>query len=344
MPRPKVAFYLLFPAIYRGFAQILAKNCMKRPIILVRWLPVLTAGLFYFQAVAAPEIVSVIKTNWVQRWITNTIEVRMPQNTFVNEFHTNSFTQYTTNVVHVYMTNTVVRTMTNYIPVEAVHTVTVNSYQTNWTTRTQVNRIPVAMVRTNFVDSYQTNWETVNLTNWQTVIVMQTNWITQPVTNLVQLNLPAKAVVRTPPAEPKPAPVQAVPRPAPAQVAPQPAPVRTASSAAPDLTDALALQASKISGPSNAGLIGVSLKVWLASDATAPVVVKQWRIERTDGSILSFGEDQVFQKELPPGKYDVEVRAGKDGASILTARATLEVFAERLDLLPKAKTSATARR
>ena len=308
---------------------------MKKPTTLARWLPVLAAGLLCFQATAAPEIVSVVKTNWAERWITNTIEVRMPRNVFVNEFHTNWFTQFSTNLVHVYTTNTVVRNVTNRIPVEAVRTVTVNSYQTNWTTRTLVNRVPVAMVRTNVVDSYQTNWEVLNLTNWQTVIVMKTNWITQPVTNLVELNLP-KAVVRTQAAEPKPVPVQVAPS--------QPTPARAAPPSAAESADALALQASKISGPSKAGLIGVSLKVWLASDANAPVVVKQWRIERTDGSILSFGQDQEFQKELPPGRYDVEVRAGKDSASILTAHATLEVFAERLDLLPKAKTSATASR
>src|ERR1017187_6163805 len=48
---------------------------------------------------------TVTRTNWFDRWITNVVEVRMPANRFVNEYHTNWVTQLRTNVVDVYSTN-----------------------------------------------------------------------------------------------------------------------------------------------------------------------------------------------------------------------------------------------
>ena len=47
---------------------------------------------------ALPAEQSVSRTNWTERWITNLIEVRMPENVFVDKFHTNWLRQYYTNV------------------------------------------------------------------------------------------------------------------------------------------------------------------------------------------------------------------------------------------------------
>ena len=53
--------------------------------------------------------VTITRTNWAERWITNVIDMRMPVNRFVNEYHTNWVTQLRTNVVDVSVTNWVMR-------------------------------------------------------------------------------------------------------------------------------------------------------------------------------------------------------------------------------------------
>ena len=59
------------------------------------------------------------RTNWADRTITNVIEVRMPRNIFVNEFHTNWHDQVITTVVEVEKTNLITRTVTNTVVVDA---------------------------------------------------------------------------------------------------------------------------------------------------------------------------------------------------------------------------------
>jgi hypothetical protein len=125
---------------------------------------------------AAGAQVNATKTNLVERWITNVIEVRMPVNRFVNEYHTNLVEQARTNTVDVYATNVVSRNLTNYLVFD--------------------------VTRTNFFQAYQTNLRTLNLTNWTTVLVMKTNWYTQPVTNVVTLDMPASARTGTASAAP----------------------------------------------------------------------------------------------------------------------------------------------
>jgi hypothetical protein len=117
---------------------------------------------------AAQRQVNVTRTNLVDRWITNVVEVRMPANRFVTEYRTNWVEQVRTNVVNVFATNLVT------------------------VTRVQTNAVWVDVPRTNILLAYRTNWTTLNLTNWSTVLVFKTNWVNQPVTNTVQINLPAK--------------------------------------------------------------------------------------------------------------------------------------------------------
>ena len=108
-----------------------------------------------------------VRTNWVDRWITNTTEVQMQLNRFVTEHHTNWVTQVRTNYVDHYLTNLVSRTETN--------TYVLDAFQTN------------------FVRAYETNLKTLNLTNWTSVIAFKTNWVHKPLTNLVEIEMSREA-------------------------------------------------------------------------------------------------------------------------------------------------------
>jgi hypothetical protein len=231
---------------------------------------------------------AVTRTNWVDRSITNFIEVRMPLNRFVNEYHTNWIPQLRTNVIDLYVTNQVTRTLTNRMVVDAL--------------------------RTNFVTAYQTNWQTLNLTRWQTVVVMKTNWLTQPVTNLVQVDLPTNAAPESEAGVPNNG------------VAPnEPSAETSLPSTTSPSTEALILQAARTARPPANDQIEVQLKV-KANTAAPSLRIQQWRIEREDGAILCFGQDQEFKRELPAGRYKVEVKARLDEASpLLSARGTLAV-------------------
>ena len=232
--------------------------------------------------------VNAARTNWVERWITNLIEVRMPLNRFVNEYHTNWVTQFHTNVVNRYATNEVTRAVTNLFLVEAF--------------------------RTNFVTAYQTNWKTLDLTNWQTAIVMKTNWVTQAVTNVVQIDLPP----------PGAAPGTKVPK----DVAEKQqgaeetfASPRAAVSAGP-----VVLEAARTAKPPNNGHVEVQLKV-RGNGTPAPLLqVQRWRVEREDRAVLCFGQEQEFKRELPAGRYKVEVKVQQNqDQNLLTVKGVLVV-------------------
>lgn len=242
-------------------------------------------------SMGATEI-NVTRTNLVDRWITNLIEVRMPANHFVNEYHTNWITQMRTNIVDIYATNLVTRTLTN--------------------------RIVVDTFQTNFVSDYHTNSQTINLTNWQTVVVIKTNWTVQPVTTVVEVaktsNPPAVTESRSTGenVEPRPAIVQPV-----------------APSAASLTVDGLVLEATRASRATANGQIEVTLKARSASNPGTPLQIQQWRVEREDGAILVFGQDPEFKRELPIGRYKLEVKIQHDAETpLVTARAILAVTAQ----------------
>ncbi len=118
---------------------------------------------------APPNVrtVELVLTNWTARYVTNVIEVRAPQNVFVNEYRTN-LTQ---------------RAVTN--------TVTVDVFRTNFVTRYDTNL--VVRYETNTVTRSVTNLTTLSLTNWETVVATRTNWIRQPMTNFIEVNIPVVA-------------------------------------------------------------------------------------------------------------------------------------------------------
>ena len=284
---------------------------------------------------------NVTRTNSFDHWITNVIEVRMPDNRFVNEYHTNWITQLRTNVVDVYATNRVTRTLTNQVAVEATWTNYVTAYatnwnmrrltnlvavqatrtnvvvacQTNWNLRTLTNPVTVNVLRTNFVDRYRTNWSVVNLTNWETFVMFQTNRITQPVTNVVRFGMPARPVASENAAgqivESKEETV-----------------ATTSSVPAGAWAGPLAIEAARTTKPPVNNLVEVQLKARWNGKTAAPLQVQSWRVEREDGAILLVGQDQAFKRQLPVGRYKVEakVRAHGDDPP-LTARGTLSVTA-----------------
>jgi hypothetical protein len=109
-----------------------------------------------------------VRTNYVERWLTNAIEITVPANRFVTEYHTNYILRESTNILNVFATNLVTRQVTHQVPVE--------------------------LVRTNFVVAYQTNYKTLNVTNWTTVLVLKTNWSQQNITNLAEVDMPRNEV------------------------------------------------------------------------------------------------------------------------------------------------------
>jgi hypothetical protein len=290
---------------------------------------------------------SVNRTNWVDRTITNVIEVRMPRNIFVNhyqtntveQFHTNHYVRTRTNTYERYLTNLVQRSVTNTIAVNSFHTNIINAYHTNTKTLHLTNEVAVQVLRTNFTDNfttnllvmqltnqiaitaYRTNVKTLLLTNWETVLVTKTNWITQPVTNFVQVDLPARKAAAV---EPRPAVKTA----APVRVEPKSAAAPAPSS--PVLTEALVLAADLTTAESTNGLVEVVVRVHWAADGASSPKVQQWRIERSDGAILSFGQDQELKKFVPVGTYKVEAKVVRDDNEVLIARGTLTVTATQV--------------
>jgi hypothetical protein len=287
-----------------AFCLLLGRRLMNYNSALVRTVQIaaLSVGLGAapFPAPGAESYVS--RTNWVERTITNFIEVRMPKNVFVNEYHTNWVEQVNVNVVEVYKTNHVTRNLTNTVVVDSVRTNLLTAYQTN------------------FVVAYQTNWKTLNLTNWQTVVLLRTNWVAQPANNLVQLNpAPARTVSAPKPiVEPKVARLD-VPSSPPAVVA----------------TEELVLEASRSARSGANNQAEIQLKVRAVDEAEPAAQVQQWRVEREDGAILSFGQDQEFKRSLPVGKYKVEakVRHEADGP-LLLVRGLLTVNAAEATIQP----------
>src|ERR1051325_3575472 len=107
----------------------------------------------------------VVQTNWVEQSITNVVELRMPKNLFVTEFHTNWFDQFTTNFVTLYQTNHTTKYETNQVVVDLIKTNVVDARITNWVTKYVTNTVAVSRVRTNSVDFYHTNWIGKTMTN-----------------------------------------------------------------------------------------------------------------------------------------------------------------------------------
>jgi hypothetical protein len=294
----------------------------------------LMAGLVMLTNVAGSAAeVDVVRTNWTDRWITNVIDVRMPMNVFVNEFHTNWVEQVRTNIVNRYATNVATRTLTNTVVVNGVQTNFVKAYRTNWNTLTLTNQVAVDLLQTNVIERYQTNWNTLTLTNWKTILVMKTNWVTQPVTNVVQIDLSSRGQLAAA------APERAAPR----QLSQTPqaqTPPTSQDKDAPlppaPISNDISLEASRSARPVINNAVEVQLKVRWTGGVATTLLVQHWRVESEDGTILVQAQEREFKRDLPFGRYKVEVRVRREAnGPLLAARGTLAVTARDAYVLQK---------
>ncbi len=240
-----------------------------------------------FTASSPAAEVFVTKTNWSERWITNLVEVSMPRNRFVDEYHTNWIS----------------RTLTNHV----------QAYATNWSSTTITNVTTVQATHTNFAQAYVTNLETV--------VLLKTNWVTQRVTNETTISLPAPAPIAAAVPEKKPV-VTAVPTPAPKPVAA----LAASAPASPSGPDALVLEAWRTGSTASGAQAEVQINVkWAAGEGAHPQV-QQWRVESDDGAVMCYGLTQEFKRELPAGSYKVTAKVQRaSGGPVLLAMGTLSI-------------------
>jgi hypothetical protein len=277
-----------------------------------RWMLLMALLMFGLKGSLFAAEVNITRTNWTERMITNVIDINMPMNVFVNEYRTNWIEQVRTNLLTRYATNLSSRVVTNTVVVNAVQTNVVRMFRTNYNSVTVTNLVAFDLLHTNVVERYQTNWTTLTFTNWKNMLVMKTNWVTQPVTNVVQIDVPARQPA---------APAAAVSESARPATANREAPLPTAP-----ISNDLSLEASRTARPVINNTVEVQLKVrWTGAVASA-VLVQQWRVESEDGTILVQANDKDFKRDLPLGRYKVDVRVRRDAnGPLLAARGTLSV-------------------
>lgn len=236
----------------------------------------------------------------------------------VNETQTSWIPRVITNVIEVRIPTNIFVNVYRTNQFDVVRSNVVNVYRTNWLDRTETRVVPVDVTRTNFVTSYQTNVQTLTLTNWETVLVMKTNRVTQRVPNVVEIDLPAdgpNAIKTTSPDKATSPPATAV--------------------------EGFALDTATTGKAAVNDLIEVEFKV-ISPDGTTPTLAAyEWRVERTDGSVLLFGQTPEFRRELPFGTYKVEakVQAGKKSAPV-RVRSVVEVTADEVTQRPTTTASA----
>ena len=279
-----------------------------------------------------PAASEVVTTNWVERALTNVIEVQIPKLIIVDEFRTNTTVSFATNIVEVartqwvdrFETNVINSLSTNWVTVTQTNTVVLDQYRTNridvvttnfltvfatnFLKLTLTNTVVLDQVQTNLFFAYQTNHTTLSVTNWDTVLVMNTNWISQPVTNVVEIAMPSPRSTALPPTS--------------SSQATQDAAVQNAPATDTDGLKNLVLEWARES--KNPTEIVLTLKA--VNEAELPVQVQEWRVERSDAAILLMGRDPEFRAELPAGTYNVTVKArrGETGPA-LTLHGSIKV-------------------
>ena len=284
----------------------------------MRLLPSFMLGSVFCALLTPREVcasdVTLTRTNFIDRFITNVVEVRMPRNIFVNSYETNYVEAYRTNRVNAFQTNYLTRFETNRTTVNKFWTNLVQVLQTNYATIQLTNTLDVNQFRTNYSQVTHTNFQTLYFTNYQDVLVMRSKRVTVPVTTFVQHPSPIAQKVA---AVAKSAQTNAPAKPATAQFLPTPP--------APILSDDFRIEVYRPSRKTADGHYTIDLKVQPLADA-ARVTVQQWKVEREDGAVLCFTSDQYFTRELLPGHYRVQVlvRLPKE-SDVFAARASLTV-------------------
>jgi hypothetical protein len=220
----------------------------------------------------------------------------------VNETQTSWIPRVITNVIELRIPTNIFVNVYRTNQIEVVRSNIINVYRTNWIDRTETRIVPVDLTRTNFVTRYQTNLNTLTFTNWETVLVMKTNRVTQRVPNVVEIDLPA---------------VQSS--------APQTGgtPVSTAIAAS---AEGLSLDTVTTGKVTIDDLVEVRFRLKAAKGATPVLASYEWRVERTDGSVLLFGQEPEFKREVPMGTYRIEVKARAAASSpLVRVKGVVEV-------------------
>jgi hypothetical protein len=236
----------------------------------------------------------------------NTQTATPPGVEMVTLVHTVPVPQVITNHIEVYVpTNTFISVYrTNYYP--AFRTNVVEVHQTNWLTRTLTNTVVRDLTQTNRVTRYQTNLQTLTLTNWEPVLVFKTNWVTQPVANVVQVDVPVR----------KPETV---------------APVTAAQTVVPvAVAGGFTLEASRTGKAPVNDQVEVSMRLKAAGGPTPAISSQEWQVQRTDGSVLLFGQGPEFKRDLPLGSYKVEVKARTGANAPLRIRGNFELTRDEI--------------
>ncbi len=229
----------------------------------------------------------------------------------VNETQTSWIPRVITNVIEVRIPTNIFVNVYRTNQLEVVRSNIVNVYRTNWTDRTETRIVPVDLTRTNYVTRYQTNLNTLTFTNWETVLVMKTNRVTQRVPNVVQIDLPAERVETTEaPADSKTSTPNAG---------------ATTSTGSPT-SDGLALDTATKGRASANDMIEVQFRLKSADGSAPKLASYEWRVERADGSVLLFGQEAEFKREVPLGTYRIEVKTRAANTSpYVRVRGVVEV-------------------
>ena len=209
----------------------------------------------------------------------------------VTETQTSWIPRAITNIIEVRIPTNIFINVYRTNQIEVVRSNVVNVYRTNWTERTETRVVPVDLTRTNFVTRYQTNLNTLTFTNWESVLVMKTNRVTERVPNVVEIVLPADGLDTSTTTSNTKASVPAT---------------TTVASAA--VLEGLALDTATTGKAVANDLIEVRFKLKSADGAAPRLATYEWRVERTDGSVLLFGQEPEFKRELPLGTYRIEVK------------------------------------
>jgi hypothetical protein len=225
----------------------------------------------------------------------------------VNETQTSWVPRVITNVIEVRIPTNIFVNVYRTNQFDVVRSNIINVYRTNWVDRTETRMVPVDVTRTNYVTRYQTNLNTLTLTNWETVLVMKTNRVTRQVPNVVEIELPANA-----PAATTSTPPGGIPAP-------------------PASAEGLKLDTATTGKAVVDDLVEVQFKL-KSADGTAPTLASyEWRVQRTDSSVLLFGQDPEFKRELPMGTYRIEVKTRATASSpSVSVRGVVEVTASEV--------------
>jgi hypothetical protein len=229
----------------------------------------------------------------------------------VDRYRTNVIDLVLTNVVTAKATNWQTRFLTNTLAVDQYRTNRVDAFKTNLLTRLQTNMLVVDRVQTNQFHAYRTNLTTLNITNWQTVVVMRTNWITQPITNVVAIDLPASA----------PPLASATPS---ARTVSQIRDIKVATTSSVSVEDTKNLVLEWTRTDTEKWEIVLTLKS--ADNPGALLYIQEWRVEKTDKTVLLMGKEAEFRGELPPGTYNVTVKVRRaENSPLITLRGSINV-------------------